>query len=947
MILKRIAFTIALSLIVASSLHSQSKPDVVFGEYREAPADTVWYVPYRLVNLQQYQKAYEEFKSIQTRYLEQSNFKDYLFVANQYSYWIYTHRQRDKAREILLNALDVAKEHLGANHIEMLIGYYNLAILEPNVTDKIPWYEAFLNNHSKDDYPRFGFIINRDIGSRYYSLGQYKKAWEHWDACINDFDMPTSSISDFYAAIGGNIAAHDIEMAIEYLTKSIELLDKSKDDVGMEIILSDNIGRFYLQNADYNNAIKFCTRANELLKSNRDLSDFNMLNRHNRYTTIIESYIRLGDYDNAQKYLKELHEELSGFANPKISEGLAVYSESMLYRMSCQYDMASKKLDEFYKIYIDIYKSPLSPTLVNYYLDKADIYHKTQNYTKAIAYYENTLKTIGFNHYQSIEDNFKQLPPVNFHNLYIPYVRDILLSMLESYRLKLNEGANEAELQHMLKLVAYTNLIIKYHYSGIADERLAMEASSNLKKSSFYGIFASWKLAQTNSSYIDTAFVLSDSPRAFNLNFQRNIAQRYASDSAQLELRRISELTNQIANLQASGDENDILFDLKKELYRVKVNLSERYSATLEFMDNTANALGTKTSIEKTAAAIQYFTKGDSIFIVGVNPKKSDIHLVTINEFSSQVQGFTRDIKTGISQSPYQREFYELLIKPMEPIIRGKQKLHIFADESLMEIPFELFTSPDGELLIKKHSIEYLYTSKGFSNTASRSNWSLLAIAPTFGETEFISPTMLSHANINDKEVFRSYNNRTMLVPLPYSQSEVDEITKLFGSKKIPYELVVGTDATKCKFIEKMSQHTILHIASHGVSGDRHNSGLFFQASDNLEKDSHFLRMAELFNIITKANLVVLSACKTGIGEVLEGEGMMALPRGFIYAGSQNVIASLWKVHDQKTKEFMILFYNYLLKGNDYTEALRLAKLECMAKGFLPIDWAGFILIKG
>lgn len=946
MILKRIAFTIALALLVASSLRSQSKPDVVFGEYREAPADTAWYVPYRLVNQQQYQKAYEEFKSIQTRYQEQSNFKDYLFVANQYSYWIYTHRQRDKAKEILLNAVDMAKEHLGAKHIEMLIGYYNLAILEPNVTDKIPWYEAFLNNYSKDDYPRFGFIINRDIGSRYYSLGQYKKAWEHWDACINDFDMPTSSISDLYAAIGGNIAAHDIEMAIEYLTKSIELLDKSKDDVGMEIILSDNIGRFYLQNADYNNAIKFCARANELLKSNRDLSDYKMLNRHNRYTTIIESYIRLGDFESAEIYLKELREELPGFANPKVSEGLAVFYESMLYRMSSQYDMASKKLDEFYKIYIDIYKSPLSPTLVNYYLDKADIYHKTNSYTKAIAYYENTLKTIGFNHYQSIDDNFKLLPPESFHNLYIPYVRDILLSMLETYRLKLSEEANEDELQHMLKLVSYTNLIIKYHYSGIADERLAMEASTNLKKTSYYGMYAAWKLSEGNKTYIDTAFVLSDNPRAFNLNFQRNIAKSYSSDSAQQVLKRITELTNQIANIEL-GDENDHLFELRKQLYRAKVDLSDKYSTNLVFMDNTANALAVKPLLKESAAAIQYLAKGDTLFIIGKNQGMSMFELVVEENILQKLRGFSRDIRTGGSSSQYQQELYNLLIKPVEAVVLGNNKLHIFPDESLMEVPFEMLTNTKGEMLIKNYSIEYLYSTKGFSSSEKLERFNLLAVAPSFEEVEIIPQTMLSQANTYDKEIFRTSNNRTMLVALPHSQSEVEEISRLFDSNKMSVKQIVGSEATKERFMEQVPNHNIIHIASHGVSGDRFNSGLFFYSSGSDKLSNHFLRMPELFNLETNANLVVLSACKTGIGEILEGEGVMALPRGFIYAGAQNVIASLWKVHDQKTKELMILFYRFILQGHSYSDALRLVKLECISQGYLPLDWAGFILIKG
>jgi len=92
--------------------------------------------------------------------------------------------------------------------------------------------------------------------------------------------------------------------------------------------------------------------------------------------------------------------------------------------------------------------------------------------------------------------------------------------------------------------------------------------------------------------------------------------------------------------------------------------------------------------------------------------------------------------------------------------------------------------------------------------------------------------------------------------------------------------------------------------------------------------------------------LVVLSACKSGYGKVEKGEGVISLPRSFLFNGVPNVIASLWKVHDERTKDLMVAFYKHLLEDKvSYAEALRLAKLDCIKKGFLPLDWAGFVLI--
>jgi CHAT domain-containing protein len=71
----------------------------------------------------------------------------------------------------------------------------------------------------------------------------------------------------------------------------------------------------------------------------------------------------------------------------------------------------------------------------------------------------------------------------------------------------------------------------------------------------------------------------------------------------------------------------------------------------------------------------------------------------------------------------------------------------------------------------------------------------------------------------------------------------------------------------------------------------------------------------------------------------------MALPRALIFAGVPNVVASLWNVNDTKTSDLMLLFYRHLLDGVSYAEALRQAKLDCISRGFLPLNWAGFVLI--
>jgi len=199
--------------------------------------------------------------------------------------------------------------------------------------------------------------------------------------------------------------------------------------------------------------------------------------------------------------------------------------------------------------------------------------------------------------------------------------------------------------------------------------------------------------------------------------------------------------------------------------------------------------------------------------------------------------------------------------------------------------------------------------------------------------------------NVSDSSVYRDAIFRApgMLATLPNAQIEVEEMNRRFA-KRIEKLSVLNCKVTKASFMASVKNFDIVHIATHGYvdKKDYTNSGLFFSQQNG----DDFLSLNEIYNLDTQANLIVLSACKTNVGQSQTGEGLMALPRGFIYAGVPNVIASLWKVHDEKTKDLMVAFYKYLLEDKEtYAGALRKAKLECIEKGFLPLDWAGFVLI--
>jgi CHAT domain-containing protein/uncharacterized protein HemY len=148
----------------------------------------------------------------------------------------------------------------------------------------------------------------------------------------------------------------------------------------------------------------------------------------------------------------------------------------------------------------------------------------------------------------------------------------------------------------------------------------------------------------------------------------------------------------------------------------------------------------------------------------------------------------------------------------------------------------------------------------------------------------------------------------------------------------------------------ELGQYRIVHFATHGLINSEHPelSGLVLSLIDeNGRPQDGFLRMSEIFNLRLPADLVVLSACQTGLGKEIKGEGLVGLTRGFMHAGAERVVASLWQVDDQATAELMKHFYHGMLKENlRPVAALRAAQVE-MAKcsrWSSPYYWAGFVI---
>jgi CHAT domain-containing protein len=181
--------------------------------------------------------------------------------------------------------------------------------------------------------------------------------------------------------------------------------------------------------------------------------------------------------------------------------------------------------------------------------------------------------------------------------------------------------------------------------------------------------------------------------------------------------------------------------------------------------------------------------------------------------------------------------------------------------------------------------------------------------------------------------------------PLPFSRKEVLGIAKQFPDRSS--RVFLGREARE-DILKGMplDEYQILHFACHGViDEDVPFRSALLLSNQGAPNDDGFLQAREIYTLKMNADLVVLSACRTGKGKLEKGEGVLGLARVFFYAGSKSVISTLWAIEDRSTAEFMNEFYGFLVKGCGKAEALRLAKIGMLTKSYKhPFYWASFIL---
>lgn len=309
--------------------------------------------------------------------------------------------------------------------------------------------------------------------------------------------------------------------------------------------------------------------------------------------------------------------------------------------------------------------------------------------------------------------------------------------------------------------------------------------------------------------------------------------------------------------------------------------------------------------------------------------------------------------ESGAAYASQALSLYELLFPNMG--IALPERLIIVPDGVLGYLPFEtlLTAAPADPLafkshayLLHQHQLSYGYSAALLREMQSRGagkSVRLLAFAPDFSVTD--GAPIAGRGGQDFAEPEAADAQRGDLGPLFFNAAEAKAITQLFAGTGY-----YGQAASRTQFLKTAPDYNVLHIATHGKTNDRESDFSFLAFSPEVDSgEQSLLYVRDLYALELQADLVVLSACETGLGRLYRGEGIASLSRGFAYAGAASIITTLWGVNDQRTATFMESLYGQLKLSLPKDEALRISKQQHLDQSdnyyAHPFFWAGYVAI--
>lgn len=501
-------------------------------------------------------------------------------------------------------------------------------------------------------------------------------------------------------------------------------------------------------------------------------------------------------------------------------------------------------------------------------------------------------------------------------------------------------------------------------YASVASKSLLAQAAVMLYQDAIELMYALHRNTG-DPSWIEQALYFSERSRATSIadrlnTIQANLFTQIPTSLIAKEQELLGDIAfynNQIASASYQLDPKlresweQTLFQKRREQQELLKVLKEDYPQYFDLkyqsfeleLGNVRNQV-----IGSDEVLLEYFIGQKNVYLIWLSGQEMGMEKLGSSELiDSGIRAFRQGM---LSQGPAYEEWayrlYELLLQPVAGVIENKS-LIIIPDGVLGYLPFAtllLKPAEDGgilsheDFLLWNHSVRYFFSiqvallGQRIKQTKS-TRGQILGVSPGFTDS---IPIYLS----GDQEGEARY-----LAPL---QGALDELEEM--ESRYPGSFLYGKEATKAAFWNLAEEHSLLHISTHTWIDDQNpNASGFLFAKGEQDSMYSFLHAYELFNQSLLADLVTLSACNTGYGQVQKGEGIASLARAFAFAGCQNLVMTLWPIRDRTTPELMRFFYENLTAGMGKDEALHQAKKNYLQSTnplfHHPYYWGGIIYV--
>ncbi|HRG78991.1 MAG TPA: CHAT domain-containing protein, partial [Cyclobacteriaceae bacterium] len=412
------------------------------------------------------------------------------------------------------------------------------------------------------------------------------------------------------------------------------------------------------------------------------------------------------------------------------------------------------------------------------------------------------------------------------------------------------------------------------------------------------------------------------------------------------------DLTNQKIDLPALEKEAN---DMERSLSQRSSEFSQGYSAEKLSFTQVTSVLGDQ------EAAIEFirirsfdkdFTSDSKYAALILTKGATTPKLVVLDNGNQLETRYAKFYRNAIQQKSADAYSYDQFWARLDPALAGKKTIYISADGVYNQISLNTLKKTDGEYLLNRYDLVLVGNSK---DVIALKNQKPVASK----KTAFLLG-------------FPDYGGDAVAA-LPGTKVEIENIGKILktgGYQTTPYLQKTATEAV----IKSMKGPALVHIATHGyfqadvekasVGVKQENaknnpllrSGLLLAGASptikgevipNLESnDNGVLTAYEAMNLsLDGTDLIILSACETGLGDVRAGEGVYGLQRSFLVAGAKAMVMSLWKVDDAATQALMTNFYTNLAKGGSKAKAFKQAQLQLMTKYKEPYYWGAFVMM--